>query len=59
ATTVAHAMTPNPVTVRPETSVEEVAALMVGKNFHTLPVVDEGKLVGIVGKKDVLKTLMP
>ncbi|MBT9437971.1 MAG: CBS domain-containing protein, partial [Desulfobacterales bacterium] len=26
ATTVAHAMTPNPVTVRPETSVEEVAA---------------------------------
>ncbi|MEA1901885.1 MAG: CBS domain-containing protein [Thermodesulfobacteriota bacterium] len=59
ATTVAHAMTPNPVTVRPETSVEDVAALMVGKNFHTLPVVDEGKLVGIVGKKDVLKTLMP
>ena len=58
ATTVAHAMTPNPVTVRPETSVEEVAALMVGKNFHTLPVVDEGKLVGIVGKKDVLKTLI-
>ncbi|MCD4787463.1 MAG: CBS domain-containing protein [Desulfobacterales bacterium] len=59
ATTVAHAMTPNPVTVRPETSVEEVAALMVGKNFHTLPVVDEGKLVGILGKKDVLTTLMP
>ncbi|MDL1969202.1 MAG: CBS domain-containing protein [Deltaproteobacteria bacterium] len=58
ATTVAHAMTPKPVTVRPETGVENVAALMVGKNFHTLPVVDEGKLVGIVGKKDVLKTLM-
>jgi len=58
ATTVAHAMTPNPVTVRPQTSVEEVATLMVGKNFHTLPVVDEGRLVGIVGKKDVLKTLM-
>ncbi|MBU1163803.1 MAG: CBS domain-containing protein, partial [Proteobacteria bacterium] len=33
------------------------AALMVGKNFHTLPVLDKGKLVGIVGKKDVLKTL--
>ncbi|RLC25409.1 MAG: hypothetical protein DRH21_04025 [Deltaproteobacteria bacterium] len=58
ATTVAHAMTTNPVTVRPETDVEEVAALMVGKNFHTLPVLDKGKLVGIVGKKDVLKTLM-
>ena len=59
ATTVAHAMTPNPVTVLPETSIEEVATLMVGRNLHTLPVVDKGRLVGIVGKEDVLKTLMP
>lgn len=58
ATTVAHAMTSNPVTVRPETSIEEVATIMVDRNFHTLPVVDEGKLVGIVGKEDVLRTLM-
>jgi CBS-domain-containing membrane protein len=58
ATSVADAMTPNPVTVRSETSIEELAALMVDKNFHTLPVVDEGKLVGIVGQEDVLKTLM-
>ncbi|MEE9610296.1 MAG: CBS domain-containing protein [Desulfatiglandales bacterium] len=59
ATTVAHAMTPNPVTVRPETRVEEVATIMVERNFHTLPVVDEGKLLGIVGKRDILKTLIP
>ncbi len=58
ATTVADAMTPNPVTVHSETSIEEIAALMVDKNFHTLPVVDEGELVGVVGKEDVLKTLM-
>jgi CBS domain-containing protein len=31
---------------------------MVEKNYHTLPVVDDGKLVGIVGKEDVLKTLL-
>ncbi len=59
ATTVAHAMTPNPVTVTPEMSIEEVATIMVDRSFHTLPVVDEGKLVGIVGKEDILKTLMP
>ena len=59
ACTVAHAMTPNPVTVRSDTNIENVATLMVDKNFHTLPVVDDGKLVGIVGKEDVLKTLMP
>jgi CBS-domain-containing membrane protein len=59
AITVAQAMTTNPVTVRPDTSIEEVAALMVDHNFHTIPVVHEGKLVGIVGKEDILKTLIP
>jgi len=58
AITVAQAMTPDPVVVGPETSIQAVAALMVDNNFHTLPVVDEGELVGIVGKEDVLKTLL-
>jgi CBS domain-containing protein len=58
ATTVAHAMTPNPVSISPETGLETVAALMVDKKFHTLPVIQNGKLVGIVGKEDVLRTLM-
>jgi CBS domain-containing protein len=52
-------MTPNPVTVLPDASIETVAALMVDKNYHTIPVVDKGKLVGIVGKVDVLRTIMP
>jgi CBS-domain-containing membrane protein len=59
AITVAQAMTPNPVAVRPDTGIEEVAALMVDNNFHTIPVVEEGKLVGIVGKEDILRTLIP
>ena len=58
ATKVHHAMTPDPVTVNPDTDIEKVAALMVGKNYHTLPVVDGGRLVGIVGKEDILKTLL-
>jgi CBS domain-containing protein len=58
ATTVADSMTPDPVTVQPDTSIEEIAALMVDKNFHTLPVVEGKRLVGIIGKEDVLRTLM-
>lgn len=58
AAIVAQAMTPNPVTVQPDMDIEEVATLMVGKNIHTLPVVEEEKLVGIVGKDDVLRTLI-
>ena len=56
---VEQAMTPNPVTVGPETDIEDVAKLMVDKKYHTLPVVENGKLVGVVGKEDVLKTLLP
>ena len=59
ATTVAQAMTADPFTIQPEMSIEEVATIMVNKNFHTLPVVDKGNLIGIVGKKDILETLMP
>jgi CBS domain-containing protein len=59
ALTVDQAMTAKPITVSPETGIEEVAGLMVDKGFHTLPVVQDGKLVGIVGKEDVLKTLLP
>ena len=59
ATTVSQAMTTDLFTIQPEMSIEEVATIMVNKNFHTLPVVDKGKLVGIVGKKDILETLMP
>jgi len=59
ATTVAQAMTANPVTVRPDHRIETVAALMVDNNFHTLPVVENDKLVGVVGKEDILKTVLP
>jgi CBS domain-containing protein len=55
---VSEAMSSNPVTVAPETSLEEIATLMVNKNFHSLPVLEAGKLVGIIGKEDVLRTLV-
>lgn len=59
AVTAAEAMTPDPVTVDPESTVEDVATLMVNKNFHSLPVLEGDKLVGIIGKEDVLRTLLP
>ena len=58
ALTVKEAMTLEPVTVSPETDIEDVAKLMVDKKYHTLPVVEGGKVVGVVGKEDVLKTLL-
>ena len=55
---VKQAMTPEPVTVSPETDIEDVAKLMVDQKYHTLPVVEGDKVVGIIGKEDVLKTLV-
>lgn len=57
ASTVEQAMTPDPVHVSPDTAVEEVAQIMADNKFHTVPVVEGNKLVGVVGKEDVLRTL--
>jgi len=43
------------VTVSPDTEINEVAALMANKGIHTLPVVDNGKLAGVIGKLDIIK----
>ena len=59
ALTVSEAMTPKPVTVKLDTRLETVAALMVDSNFHTLPVVEDSNLIGVIGKEDVLRTLLP
>ena len=59
ATAVEDAMTADPVTVAPDSTIETVAALMVDQNFHTIPVVEKGILVGVVGKEDILRTLLP
>ena len=52
-------MTRNTVTVDPETGLDEIASIMVNKSIHTIPVVENNKLVGIIGKRDILKTLVP
>ncbi len=58
ATNVEDAMTSNPRTVPPEATLEEIAALMADEKHYTLPVVEDGKLIGVVGKEDVLRTLL-
>jgi CBS domain-containing protein len=59
AATVSQAMTTDPITIDPDASLEDIATLMVNNNIHTLPVLDRDRLVGVIGKEDVLRTLMP
>ncbi|KMP11486.1 membrane protein [Candidatus Nitromaritima sp. SCGC AAA799-A02] len=44
-----------PVTVEPDTEVGDIATLMAEKDVHTIPVIDHGKLVGVIGKIDIIK----
>ncbi len=55
---VAQAMVKKVTTVTPDTPVSEIASLMVEKHFHTIPVAEGKKLLGIIGKEDILKTLI-
>lgn len=50
-------MTGDPITVAPNTPVNEIAQIMATKGVHTLPVLEGGKLVGIVGKLDLIRGL--
>jgi acetoin utilization protein AcuB len=52
---VANRMTKNPLTVTPDTKVDEAATLMKKHHFRRLPVVDEGKLVGFLNDKDIMR----
>jgi CBS domain-containing protein len=55
ASTVEEICTKELITVDEEASVEYIATIMTEKRIHILPVVREGKLVGIIGKKDLIK----
>lgn len=53
--TVADAMMPDPVAVRPDTPTQEAIQLLADKQISALPVTDtEGKLVGILSESDLM-----
>ena len=57
AATVGEVMTPQVRAVDPDDPVRKVATLMADHGFDRVPVVEDGKVVGIVGRHDVLRVL--
>ncbi|MBD0281107.1 MAG: CBS domain-containing protein [Thermoleophilaceae bacterium] len=57
ASTAADMMTPDPDTVTPDTPVQEAARLLHSSGHNRLPVVEDGRLVGVVTRVDVLGAL--
>ncbi|MGQ9920608.1 MAG: CBS domain-containing protein [Desulfobacca sp.] len=54
---VADIMTSPAVTIPPDMPIDEIASTMARRQVHTLPVVDEEKIVGIIGKIDIIRAL--
>ncbi|MGH3082925.1 MAG: CBS domain-containing protein [Gaiellaceae bacterium] len=55
ATTAGDAMTSPALTVAPTATVAQAAALMLERDVNRLPVVDQGALVGIVTRADLIR----
>jgi len=55
---VSEVMTKNVITVTEETSVVQVATLMLSRRVHRFPVVREGRLVGIVSRGDIVDEIV-
>lgn len=51
-------MAKNLIYVNSNTTIKEVAEILSKKEFHAIPVVDEGKLVGIVTTTDLINYLL-
>jgi CBS domain-containing protein len=50
-------MSKNLISIKPDESVEKGATLMVENNISRLPVIEDGKLVGIVSRRDIMSCL--
>jgi CBS domain-containing protein len=48
-------MTEEPVTASPETSAEDAIRVMLDYGFRHLPVVEEGRTIGVVSLREVVR----
>jgi len=58
ASTAADMMTEDPTTVAPDTPIAEAARIIHDSGHNRLPVVEHGRLVGVVTRVDVLGALV-
>jgi CBS-domain-containing membrane protein len=43
--------------VSEDTGLDEIATIMSEKKIHTLPVIQDGILVGVIGKSDIIRSM--
>ncbi len=56
--TIGEIMTRDPITVTPDTTIRQAAKLMLEHKIGGLPVVEHGKLIGIITESDIFRVLV-
>lgn len=56
--TVKEVMTKKPITISPQSTIEEAALIMRNKKISALPVVEDGKLIGIISESDLFDAMI-
>jgi CBS domain-containing protein len=56
--TVAEAMSPRPLTTEPAADLAEVAEKLLDGDVRSMPVLEDGRVVGIVSRRDILRAMV-
>jgi len=56
-TTLAQVMTPDPIVISPDATVQQALDIMAAKGFRHLPVIEEARIVAIVSIRDLYRSV--
>ncbi len=57
-TLIRRVMAKRPVAYPPNTPVEEILAAIINRGIHPIPIVEDGHLVGIVGRREIIRAML-
>ncbi|MFH0948335.1 MAG: CBS domain-containing protein [Elusimicrobiota bacterium] len=58
ASVVSEAMTKNIISMTSDTDLDNVALLISEKKIRRIPIIDNGKLVGIISRRDIIRSML-
>ncbi|MBZ5496769.1 MAG: CBS domain-containing protein [Acidobacteriia bacterium] len=56
-TTAREIMSEPPITITADATIEELAEIMLGRHVNPIPVIEEGRLIGIVSRYDIIRSM--
>jgi len=58
ATRVNDIYTRDPETITPGTQLSDIATMMIEKGAHFLPVMEDGRVIGIISRREILQAIV-